>query len=108
MLLDFSALAKDPLAIAWIPVVAALMLLVRGGPMWWLDRPWLPQRARLALALDCGTQLPLVVAIAVLALQRQVLTASQSTVLVAGAMLSVMVFPVAATRLLKPTAELQR
>ena len=35
------ALAQDPLAIAWIPVVAALMLLVRGGPMWWLDRPWL-------------------------------------------------------------------
>ena len=107
MLLDFSALGNDPLAIAWIPVVAALMLLVRGGPMWWLDRPWLPQRARLALALDCGTQLPLVVAIAVLALQRQVLTASQSTLLVAGAMLTVMVFPAAATRLLKSPTELR-
>jgi hypothetical protein len=84
------------------------MLLVRGGPMWWLDRPWLPQRARLALALDCGTQLPLVVAIAMLALQRQVLTSTQSTLLVAGAMLTVLVFPAAATRLLRPTAELPR
>jgi len=108
MLLDFSVLARDPLSIAWIPVVAALMLLVRGGPMWWLDRPWLPQRARLALALDCGTQLPLVVAIAMLALQRQVLTSTQSTLLVAGAMLTVLVFPAAATRLLRPTAELPR
>ena len=108
MLLNFSVLARDPLSIAWIPVVAALMLLVRGGPMWWLDRPWLPQRARLALALDCGTQLPLVVAIAMLALQRQVLTSTQSTLLVAGAMLTVLVFPAAATRLLRPTAELPR
>lgn len=81
------------------------MLLVRGGPMWWLQRPWLPQRARLALALDCGTQLPLVVAIAMLGLQRQVLSASQSTLLVAAAMLTVMVFPAAATKLLRPTDE---
>lgn len=105
MRLDFSALARDPLAIAWIPVVALLMLLVRGGPIWWLQRPWLPQRARLALALDCGTQLPLVVAIALLGLQHQVLSASQSTLLVAAAMLTVMVFPAAATKLLRPTDE---
>ena len=105
MRLDFSALARDPLAIAWIPVVALLMLLVRGGPIWWLQRPWLPQRARLALALDCGTQLPLVVAIALLGLQHQVLSDSQSTLLVAAAMLTVMVFPAAATKLLRPTDE---
>lgn len=105
MCMDFSALAREPLTIAWIPVVALLMLLVRGMPMWWLERRWLPQRARLALALDCSTQLPLVVAIAMLALQRRVLSASQSTLLVAGAMLTVMVFPAAATRLLRTTAE---
>ena len=45
MLLDFSVLAWDPLSIAWIPVVAGLMLLVRGGPMWWLDRPRLRHAA---------------------------------------------------------------
>ena len=43
-----------------------------------------------------------------LALQRQVLTSTQSTLLVAGAMLTVLVFPATATRLLRPTAELPR
>jgi CPA2 family monovalent cation:H+ antiporter-2 len=102
MRLDFSALATDPLAVLWIPVVALLMLLVRGIPMAALARSALPARARWALALDCGTQLPLVVAIAMLALQRQVLSAAESTALVAGAMATVMLFPALAARLLRP------
>ena len=101
MRLDFSALATDPLAVLWIPVVALLMLLVRGLPMAALARSALPARARWALALDCGTQLPLVVAIAMLALQRHVLSAAESTALVAGAMATVMLFPALAARLLR-------
>lgn len=101
MCLDFSALATHPLAVLWIPVVALLMLLVRGIPIAALARPALPARARWALALDCGTQLPLVVAIAMLALQRQVLTAAESTALVAGAMATMMLFPALAARLLQ-------
>ena len=101
MRLDFSALGTHPLAVLWIPVVALLMLLVRGIPMAALARPVLPSAARWALALDCGTQLPLVVAIAMLALQRNVLSAAESTALVAGAMTTVMLFPALAARLLR-------
>ena len=101
MRLDFSALGSQPLTILWIPLVALAMLLVRGAPIWWLQRFSLPPRARLALALDCGTQLPLVVAIAMLALQRSVLSSSQATALVAGAMVTVMLFPALAARQLR-------
>ena len=100
MRLDFSALGNQPLTVLWIPVVAALMLLVRGLPMGWLYKSTLPSEARWALALDCSTQLPLVVAISMLALQRSVFSAAQATALVAGAMATVMVFPAVATRLL--------
>ena len=105
MRLDFTALGSQPLTILWIPVVALAMLLVRGAPIWWLQRLSLPPQARLALALDCSTQLPLVVAIAMLALQRSVLSPSQATALVAGAMVTVMLFPALAARQLRSSEQ---
>ena len=101
MKLDFSLLLAQPLMVLWIPLLALVMLLVRGLPLLVLHRHSLALRRRLALALDCGTQLPLVVAISMLALQRSVLSAPQATVLVAAAVATVMVYPALSSRLLR-------
>lgn len=101
MQLDFSLLLAQPLMVLWIPLLALVMLLVRGLPLLVLHRHSLALRSRLALALDCGTQLPLVVAISMLALQRSVLSAPQATVLVAAAVATVMIYPALSSRLLR-------
>ncbi len=101
MELDFRALLPSPQLWALVPVVAAAMLLVRGLPAWLLYRRDLAPRARLALAFDSATQLPLVVAIAVMARSAGLLAAPAATVLVAGALLTVLLFPAAASLLLR-------
>lgn len=101
MQLDFSLLLAQPVSVLWIPLLALVMLLVRGLPLLVLHRHSLSLRSRLALALDCGTQLPLVVAISMLALQHSALSAAQATSLVAAAVTTVMLYPALATRLLQ-------
>ncbi|MFY8150023.1 MAG: cation:proton antiporter [Prochlorococcaceae cyanobacterium] len=101
MELDFQALLPSPRLWALVPLVAAAMLLVRGLPVWLLHRRDLAPRPRLALALDSSTQLPLVVAIAVMARSAGLLAAPAATVLVAAAVLTVLLFPAAASLLLR-------
>ncbi|MEB3263589.1 MAG: cation:proton antiporter [Synechococcus sp.] len=107
MELDFRALLPSPLLWALVPLLAAAMLLVRGLPVWLLHRRDLAPRPRLALAFDSATQLPLVVAIAVMARRAGLLSAPAATVLVAAALITVLLFPAAASLLLRgsqPTA----
>lgn len=91
--LDVVALFTDLRALAMVPVFAALMLAARGLPVLLLARGDLDAPRRQALALHAGTQLPLVVAIAAIAVQSGAMPPWQATSLVGGGILTMLVFP---------------
>ena len=82
-------------------LLMALMLLVRGLPVVLMTRSHLPDLpARLALGFDIATQLPLVLAVVVLAERQGVIAMSFATLLISAAMATVLVFPALAGLLL--------
>jgi Kef-type K+ transport system membrane component KefB len=99
--LDVGALLAEPLALVLMPVFAAAMLLARGLPAMLLYRGALGPEQRTALALHLGTQLPLVVAIAALAVRQGTMPAWQGTALVGGGILTILLYPMLAGRLLR-------
>ena len=101
MSLDFAPVLAEPRRLVWIPCLMLLMLLVRGVPVVVMTRKHLPDvRARLALGLDIATQLPLLLAVVVLAERQGVIEMSFATLLIAAAMATVLVFPALASALL--------
>ena len=70
-----------------------LFLVVRGAPALLLYRDILNRNERLALALFCSTQLPLVLAITTVARETGHMLASTASSLVCAAVLSTLVFP---------------
>jgi CPA2 family monovalent cation:H+ antiporter-2 len=101
MSLDFAPVLAEPRRLVWIPCLMLLMLLVRGVPVVVMTRKHLPDlRARLALGLDIATQLPLLLAVVVLAERQGVIEMSFATLLIAAAMATVLVFPALASWLL--------
>jgi Kef-type K+ transport system membrane component KefB len=101
MELDVAALAGSPAAIALVPVFAAMMLAARGLPALLLYRGVLTRRARLALAFHSGTQLPLVVAISALAVDRGAMPGWCGAALVMAAVVTLILFPAVAARILR-------
>jgi Kef-type K+ transport system membrane component KefB len=99
--LDLGAMVSEPLALMMIPVFAAIMLLARGVPALLLYRAELAPNQRAALALHLGTQLPLVVAIAALAVREGAMPNWQGTALIGGGILTIVVYPMIAARLLR-------
>jgi Kef-type K+ transport system membrane component KefB len=101
MRLDIMALVTDGRALAMVPVFALLMLAARGLPALLLARGDLDAPRRQALALHAGTQLPLVVAIATIAVQGGVMPPWQAASLVGGGVLTMLVFPTLGLRQLR-------
>jgi Kef-type K+ transport system membrane component KefB len=93
MRLDVVALVTDLRAMAMVPVFALLMLAVRGLPVLLLARGELDLPRRQALALHAGTQLPLVVAIATIAVQAHLMPSWQAASLVGGGVVTMLVYP---------------
>jgi Kef-type K+ transport system membrane component KefB len=91
--LDIAALAGSQTAIALIPVFVAMMLLARGVPALILYRDTLTVRQRIALAFHSGTQLPLVVAIAAIAVDQGAMPGWCGASLVMAGVVTVIVFP---------------
>jgi Kef-type K+ transport system membrane component KefB len=91
--LDLAALVARPAALLLVPIFAAIMLAARGAPAFLLYRGALSPRHRQGLALHCGTQLPLVVAFAALAVQGGEMQGWQAAALVGGALMSLMLYP---------------
>jgi Kef-type K+ transport system membrane component KefB len=95
---DLHALTSSPTALWLLPMFLILFVVVRGLPalLVWkeLDVPSL-----LALSLLSATQLPLVVAIAEIGLRSQRLQPETAAALVGAAMVSVLLFPMAALAL---------
>ncbi|NMJ41035.1 cation:proton antiporter [Roseomonas sp. JC162] len=104
--LEVGAILAEPLAIALMPLFAAIMLAARGVPAMLLYRGDLDRGQRAALALHLGTQLPLVVAIASLAVRQGAMPAWQGTALVGGGILTILIYPMLAGRLLRRSARI--
>jgi Kef-type K+ transport system membrane component KefB len=98
--LDVAALFASAQALLMVPVFALLMLLVRGLPLLVLARGELDAAQRRALALHAGTQLPLVVAIATVAVASGAMPGWQAASLVGGGILTMLVYPALGLRLL--------
>jgi Kef-type K+ transport system membrane component KefB len=101
MNLEVSALFEGWEGLAKTAMFLALFLLVRGAPALLLYRRALDGRERAALALFSSTQLPLVIAITTLAISTGHMRASTAAALVAAAVLSTLLFPALALRMLR-------
>ncbi|WP_433546233.1 cation:proton antiporter [Streptomyces sp. CA-294286] len=101
---DLDALFSGGRPLLLLPVFLLLFLLLRGGPAYLLAPRDLSRPQRTSLALYSATCLPLVVAISTIGLDENVLTAGEAAALVGAAMVSVLLFPLLAARLLKDGA----
>ncbi|HET6183689.1 MAG TPA: cation:proton antiporter [Acetobacteraceae bacterium] len=99
--LDVAALFSDWRTLLMVPLYALLMLLVRGLPAALLYRGALGPRQRASLALHLGTQISLVVAITAIATERGLMAGSQAAALVGGGVLTTMLYPEVARRVLR-------
>lgn len=100
---DASALFSDPKQLLQVPLFAALFLLVRGAPAMLLYRRVLDRGERMALGVFSATELPLVVAITTIAIERGEMGSGSAAALVGAAIVSTAVYPVVGLMLRKRT-----
>jgi Kef-type K+ transport system membrane component KefB len=98
--LDVHALFGSWSGVGMMLTYAGSLLVIRGAPAF-LYRNELPSPHVKALALYSATTLSLIVAITGTAVRRGLMTPQHAASLVGGGLLSVVVFPVIATRLAK-------
>jgi len=102
--LDVVALVAQPRNLLLMLLYAAALLVIRGLPALFF-RGSLHGRDIAALGLYSATSLSLIVAIAHSAVARNMMTGESAAALVGGGLISVLVFPVIATRLLGKSTE---
>lgn len=100
---DLDALLHGGRPLLLLPVFLVLFLVVRGLPAALLAPRDLDRRDRTGLLLHSSTCLPLVVAITTIGLDDRTIGSGESAALVGAAMLSVLLFPLTALRLRRPT-----
>ncbi|MFC7343407.1 cation:proton antiporter [Saccharopolyspora griseoalba] len=101
MRFDLRSLLAEPSALALLPLFLVLFLLVRGFPVLLVHRRDLPVRPRFSLALLGSSALPMVVVITTIGTRTHQLPASTASALVGAGMLSVLIFPLIALRLVR-------
>lgn len=94
--LDVQAMLADPRVLWTVPVLVVLFLVVRCVPTFLFHRRALGRADALALGLMSATALPLVVVITTVGTTVGMLPESHAAALVTAAIVSVLVFPVAA------------
>jgi Kef-type K+ transport system membrane component KefB len=102
---DLDALLSSTRALVLMPVFLVLFLVVRAIPTWLLHRRELPERQPLALSLFAATALPLVVVITSIGVDEGAVLPATAASLVGAGMISVLLFPLLALRLLSPPAD---
>jgi Kef-type K+ transport system membrane component KefB len=102
---NLSALTDDPIDLLQVPLFLALFLVVRGLPALVLYRQVLDRTERVALAFFSATELPLVVAITTIAVDKGHMRSSTAASLVGAAILSTTIFPLVGLRLRARQAE---
>jgi Kef-type K+ transport system membrane component KefB len=93
---DLAALFAQPILFLLIPVVLALLLVVRGIPASFAAPGGATFRDRASLALLGSTALPIIVAVTAIGVDEKILSSSNAALLVGGGMLSVLLFPLIA------------
>jgi Kef-type K+ transport system membrane component KefB len=96
---NLSALTDDPIELLKVPLFLALFLVVRGLPALLLYRRVLDRAERVALAFFSATELPLVVAITTIAIDKGHMRSSTAASLIGAAILSTTIFPLVGLRL---------
>lgn len=102
-----SGMAIDPRAVAARPgvlvVFLLLILLVRGGPVFFAARGGFSGRESLRIALYGATGLPIIVAVSAVAVRSGQMSSESASLLVAGGAISVLLLPTTATLLRTPS-----
>jgi len=101
MAFDLDALLASPSTMLRLPVFLALLLVVRGLPVFLLYRREsdLPKKERWPLALLSATALPLIVAITEIGVETGRMRAATAAALVGAGMISVFLYPLLALKL---------
>jgi Kef-type K+ transport system membrane component KefB len=100
---DLQALTGSGAAVARLPLLLLMLLIVRGAPVL-LCRRDLPRGDLLPLALLSATGLPLIVAITEVGVETGRMRPENAAALVGAGMASVLLFPALALALRKPSA----
>jgi Kef-type K+ transport system membrane component KefB len=98
--LDLSAFSSHPQALIAIPVFLALLVVARGLPALLVYRTALRNQHRYALALLSATGLPLIVVITAIGTANHYVATQTAAALVTAGMLSVLILPAVALRVL--------
>jgi Kef-type K+ transport system membrane component KefB len=101
---DLDALLSDGRALLLLPVFLLLFLVMRGVPTWLFHRNELPGREPVALGLFAATALPLVVVITSIGVDEGAVLSATAASLVGAGMISVLLFPMLALKLLPAPA----
>ena len=96
---NLDALLDNPVRLLELPLFLVLFLVVRGAPAMLLYPRLLDLRDRAALATFSATELPLVVAITTIAIDRGHMRSSTAASLVGAAILSTAIYPLVGLRL---------
>src|SRR3954471_22266982 len=104
---DLDALTGHPATLLRVPLFLALLLVVRGVPAL-LYRGQLSGREVVAAGLLQASSLPFIVAATQIGLAVHAITTANAAALVAAGLVSVLVFPVIALRLLAPARPMMR
>jgi Kef-type K+ transport system membrane component KefB len=102
---DLQALLADGWAMALVPILLVVLLLVRGLPSLLAAPAGATARDRLSLGLLGSTGLPIIVAVTAIGVGAGIMSSGLAAVLVATGMLSVLLFPLLGMSL---RGELQR
>ena len=104
MALDVQSIVENP---ARLLVFFVLLLLVRGAPALLVYRKSLVPRERIEMMFLTATALPLLVALSEIGLSSGVMLPENAAALVGAGVLSIAVFPFVATRLHRPTQQVE-
>ena len=104
MALDVQSIVENP---ARLLVFFVLLLLVRGAPALLVYRKSLVLRERIEMMFLTATALPLLVALSEIGLSSGVMLPENAAALVGAGVLSIAVFPFVATRLHRPTQQVE-
>jgi Kef-type K+ transport system membrane component KefB len=104
MALDVKGLIEHPWALARVPLLVTALLIVRGVPSL-IFRNELPRTQLIAGSLLQATSLPFLLTVAQLGIEMGLLARTTAAALVAAGIVSVLIFPPVALRLLSSTIE---
>ncbi|MBY6061475.1 cation:proton antiporter [Microbacterium esteraromaticum] len=90
---DLQALLESPLATALVPVLLLAMLIIRGTAAQFSASDGMGMRDRSALAFLAATGLPIIVAVAAIGVDRDLIGSHIAAALIGAGMLSVLLYP---------------